>query len=46
MTLEEFKKAKIGAMKERNAQAVTAYNAIISKLMLMTIENKANGTEL
>jgi uncharacterized protein YqeY len=46
MTLEEFKKAKIGAMKERNAQAVTAYNAIISKLMLLTIENKANGTDL
>ena len=46
MTLEEFKKAKISAMKERDSLAVAAYNAIISKLMLVTIENKANGTEL
>ncbi len=46
MTLEEFKKAKIQAMKERNAQAVSAYNSIISKLMLVSIENKANGTEM
>ncbi len=46
MTLEQFKKEKISAMKERNAMAVSAYNAIISKLMLLTIENKANGTEL
>lgn len=35
MTLEELKKAKIVAMKEKNADAVTAYNAVISKLMLM-----------
>lgn len=35
MTLEEMKKAKIVAMKEKNADAVTAYNAVISKLMLM-----------
>lgn len=30
-----MKKAKIVAMKEKNADAVTAYNAVISKLMLM-----------
>ena len=46
MTLEQFKKAKIEAMKARDSLAVSAYNAIISKLMLVTIENKANGTEL
>ena len=46
MTLEQFKKAKIEAMKARDSLAVTAYNAIISKLMLMTIESKANGGEL
>ncbi len=35
MTLEELKKAKIVAMKEKNADAVIAYNAVVSKLMLM-----------
>jgi len=39
MTLEEFKKVKIEAMKQRNAPAVAAYNAIISKLMLIKTEN-------
>ena len=44
MTLEEFKKVKIEAMKARNAPAVAAYNAIISKLMLIKTEKQ--GVEL
>ena len=44
MTLEEFKKVKIEAMKARNSAAVSAYNAIISKLMLLKTEKV--GTEL
>lgn len=35
MTLDELKKEKIAAMKAKDADAVTAYNAVISKLMLM-----------
>lgn len=35
MTLEELKKEKIIAMKAKDSDAVTAYNAVISKLMLM-----------
>lgn len=35
MTLEELKKEKIVAMKAKDSDAVTAYNAVISKLMLM-----------
>lgn len=35
MTLDELKKEKIAAMKAKEADAVTAYNAVISKLMLM-----------
>lgn len=35
MTLEDLKKEKILAMKAKDADAVTAYNAVISKLMLM-----------
>lgn len=46
MTLEEFKKLKIESMKSRDTDAVNAYNAIISKLMLVKIEKKAVGEEL
>ena len=46
MTIEEFKKLKISAMKERKTNVVNAYNAIISKLMLQSIECKANGKEI
>lgn len=45
MTLEELKKAKIVAMKEKNADAVTAYNAVISKLMLMKTDAN-HGSEI
>lgn len=38
MTLDEIKRAKIAAMKERKADEVTAYNALISRLMLMATD--------
>ena len=38
MTLDELKKQKIVAMKARDNDAVTAYNALISKLMLMATD--------
>ena len=46
MTLEEFKKVKIEAMKSHDKDAVTALNALINKLMLEPIEKKAAGTTL
>lgn len=45
MTLEELKKEKIVAMKAKDADAVTAYNALISKLMLMATDPN-HGKEL
>lgn len=45
MTLEELKKEKIIAMKAKDADAVTAYNALISKLMLMATDPN-HGKEL
>ena len=38
MTLDELKKEKIVAMKAKETDAVTAYNALISKLMLMATD--------
>lgn len=38
MTLEELKKDKISAMKAKDSDAVTAYNALISRLMLMATD--------
>lgn len=46
MLLNDFKKEKINAMKEKNADAVTALNVVINKLMLLGIEKKAKGEEL
>lgn len=46
MTIDEFKKIKIAAMKEKNKDAVDIYNIIISKLMLLNIEKKAQNTEM
>lgn len=45
MTLEELKKEKIVAMKNKDADAVTAYNAVISKLMLMKTDPN-HGSEI
>ncbi len=39
MTLDEFKKIKIEAMKAHDKDAITALNAVISKLMLLTKES-------
>lgn len=38
MKLEDLKKAKMQAMKAHETDVVTAYNAIISKLMLMATD--------
>ena len=46
MTLEEFKKVKIEAMKNHDKDAVNALNSLINKLMLESIEKKAVGEEL
>lgn len=46
MTIDEFKKIKITAMKEKDKDAVDIYNIIISKLMLVSIEKKAQNAEM
>lgn len=38
MTMEELKKDKIAAIKAHETDAVTAYNALISRLMLMATD--------
>ena len=45
MTLEQFKKEKIAAMKDHDNVKVAALNTVISKLMLLTIELRAQGKE-
>ncbi len=45
MTFEEVKKAKLLAMKAQEKDAVTAYNALISKLTLMATDPN-HGKEL
>ena len=46
MQIEDFKKIKIEAMKARDKDAVTALNALINKLMLLSIERRAAGAEM
>ena len=46
MTLEQFKKAKIEAMKSKDKDRVSALNVIITKAMALTIEKRAVGQEL
>ena len=46
MDINDFKKIKIGYMKERDSDAVTALNVLINKLMLEGIEKKAQGAEM
>lgn len=46
MTIEDFKKVKIDAMKNHDKDAVTALNALINKLMLENIEKKTVGETL
>ena len=46
MTLENFKKLKIEAMKNKDKDAVSALNVIITKIMALTIEKRAVGQEV
>ena len=46
MNLDQFKKEKIQAMKQHDNAKVAALNTVISKLMLVTIEARAQGKEL
>ncbi len=46
MTLEQFKKEKIEAMKQHDKDAVNALNVLITKIMNMTIEKRASNQEL
>lgn len=46
MTLEEFKKEKIEAMKQKDKDKVSALNVIITKIMALTIERRASGLEV
>ena len=46
MTLEQFKKEKIEAMKAHNSDAVSALNVLISKIMNLTIERRAENKEV
>ena len=46
MTLENFKKEKIEAMKQKDKDAVSALNVIITKTMALTIEKRSVGEEV
>ncbi len=46
MDLNQFKKEKIEAMKAHDSVRVNALNTIISKLMLVTIDLRAEGKEV
>ena len=46
MTLEQFKKEKVEAMKARDKDATSALNLIITKIMNVTIEKRANNEEV
>ena len=46
MTLENFKKEKIEAMKNKDKDAVSALNVIITKIMALTIEKRSVGAEV
>ena len=46
MTLEFFKKQKVEAMKSHDKDAVSALNVIITKIMNLSIEKRAQGLEV
>ncbi len=46
MTLEQFKKEKIEAMKQKDKEKVSALNVIITKVMALTIEKRAVNAEV
>ncbi len=43
MTLEQFKKEKVEAMKNHDKDTVSALNVIITKIMSLTIEKRATN---
>ena len=43
MTLEQFKKEKVDAMKNHDKETVSALNVIITKIMSLTIEKRATN---
>lgn len=46
MLFEELKKAKMQAMKNKDLETRKALEAVISKCMLLSVEKKAQGSEL
>lgn len=46
MTLEQFKKEKVEAMKARDKDATSALNLIITKIMNVLIEKRASNEEV
>ena len=46
MTLDDFKKEKIQAMKAKDSDAINALNLVINKIMLASIEKRSKGEEL
>ena len=46
MNIDFFKKEKVAKMKEKDKDAVSALNVIVSKIMLASIEKRAKGEEL
>lgn len=46
MNIDDFKKAKLEAMKAHDKDTVTAFNALINKLMLFNIEKRSKGEEM
>ena len=45
MLIDDIKKAKIRAMKDHDKDAVSAYNTLITKITLASIEKKAANAE-
>lgn len=46
MNIDFFKKEKIVAMKAHDKDAISAYNVLINKIMLQTIEKRSKNEEL
>ena len=43
MDINFFKKEKIAAMKERNKDAINAYDLIVNKILMASIDKRAKG---
>ena len=46
MDINFFKKEKIAAMKERNKDAINAYDLIVNKILMASIDKRAKGEEI